>query len=43
MSRDTIARGREELKRTDPNPKRVRAPGAGRPLVEKKDQSFPLP
>jgi hypothetical protein len=43
LSRDTITRGRDELKRADPNPDRIRAPGAGRPCVEKKVQSSQPP
>ena len=36
LDRDTIARGQRELNRADPTPGRIRAPGAGRPRVEKK-------
>lgn len=36
LDRSTIARGLRELKRADPTPERIRAPGAGRPQVEKK-------
>jgi hypothetical protein len=43
LSRDTIARGRGELNLTDPIPGRIRAPGAGRPPVEKKDQTSQQP
>jgi hypothetical protein len=41
MSRNTIVRGQEELTmRDDPVPvERARAPGGGRPALEKKHQS----
>lgn len=43
LSRDTITRGRDELNLADPAPGRIRAPGAGRPRLEKKDQTSPRP
>ena len=43
LNRDTIARGRDELNLADPVPGRIRAPGAGRPRLEKKDQTSQPP
>lgn len=36
LDRNTIARGQRELTRADPAPGRIRAPGGGRPRLEKK-------
>ena len=36
LDRNTIARGQRELIEADPTAGRIRAPGAGRPRVEKK-------
>lgn len=41
LDRNTIARGQRELDCADPAPGRVRAPGGGRPRLEKKAPTCP--